>query len=219
MKSLFVKIIAFSLAAALCLCLASCVDLDSLKVSDSDINTGFEPGTTFFRGVWAADDGNQRIGYYLFADEANGKYFDATNGTELAFNVSLEHKTALFHMNSFDEARRAEVSITDNGVRRLGWKNEDSNGGFESWSLIVGADPDTFTFFTAEALTGKATEAFAKENGFSPKYVNYTVDVFGNVLIDLECDGNKKVRSSYEMNSITGQGKNITTGEAVDFSK
>lgn len=219
MKSLFVKIIAFSLAAALCLCLASCVDLDSLKVSDSDINTGFEPGTTFFRGVWAADDGNQRIGYYLFADEANGKYVDATNGTELAFNVSLEQKTALFHMNSFDEARRAEVSITDNGVRRLGWKNEDSNGGFESWSLIVGADPDTFTFFSAETLTGKARELFQTENGFFPESVNYMVDVFGNVLIELERDGKNKVKYSYEVNSITGKGKNITTCEAVDFSQ
>lgn len=219
MKSLFVKIIAFSLAAALCLCLASCVDLDSLKVSDSDINTGFEPGTTFFRGVWAADDGNQRIGYYLFADEENGKYVNAKNGTELAFNVSLEKKTAVFRMDSSDEGRTAEVIITDSGVRQLEWKNKDSNGYYENWSLIVGADPDSFTFFSAETLTGKARELFQTENGFFPESVNYMVDVFGNVLIELERDGKNKVKYSYEVNSITGKGKNITTCEAVDFSQ
>ena len=50
------------------------------------------------------------------------------------------------------------------------------------------------------------------------EYVSYYVDVSGNVLITLETDGESFVASSYEIFSVTGKGKNVSTGEAVDFS-
>ena len=213
------KIMAFSLAAALVFGMISCgSDSKANHVSDSDSSAESEPETTFVRGVWAADDGEQRIGYYILTDQQNGKLVYAENGTELAFTVNEEEKTAVFQFDSFQESRRAKVLIPGRGARQLTWDIEEQEGITENWRLIAGADPDQFTFYSAEALTAEAQNAFEKENGFPPEYVSYQVDVNGNALIELETDGENFVTASYEVNSLTGKGKNNTTGEAVDFS-
>lgn len=218
MKYFKKKIMAVLLAAMLILFTASCGESVKSNVSGSDMNTGFDPGTTLARGVWTADDGENRLGYFLLKDEENGEYVDSITGTKQTFNVTLDKKIAVFTFDSLDEPRTAEVIISDNGVRRLLWLNEEQSGKYEYWSLIVGADPESFSFYSAEALTAKAQKAFEEEHGFPPEYVSYYVDVSGNVLITLETDVESFVASSYEIFSVTGKGKNVSTGEAVDFS-
>ena len=66
---------------------------------------------------------------------------------------------------------------------------------------------------------GAAQEDFTKEVGQPPEYSSYWIDVNGNVKIDLQLDGEKMISISYEVNSITGKGSNLTSHEAVDFSK
>lgn len=219
MKSVLGTITAVFTAVALIICMTSCGADSGLKVSGSDQHTGFDSGTTICRGVWAADDGDQRIGYYLFTDERSGKFIDAINGTELALTVETEKKTTVFRFDSLEGTRSAEMLISDSGSRRLTWKDEDDNGKSENWSLIVGADPGKFTFYSAEILTGRAQEDFTKEVGQPPEYSSYWIDVNGNVKIDLQLDGEKMISISYEVNSITGKGSNLTSHEAVDFSK
>ena len=218
MRLHFGKIVAASLTIALVFTLVSCDNFDSSNVSGSDINTGFDRQTAFFRGVWAADDGLYRKGYYIFSDEKNGEYVDAVNGTRMKFSVELNKKKVDFHFDALDEIRAAQVYMTDSGTRTLEWNGEDNKIVMEYWSLIVGADPDNFTFYTAEALTGKAQKAFEEKNGLPAEYVSYFVDVNGFVSIKLESGGKKPVKASYEISSITGTGSDLSNRTAVDFS-
>lgn len=220
MKHNAIKVLALSLAMALAVCAASCSDQKekSQVVTNTDSAVPVDDGTSFPRGVWAADDGEQRVGYYLSYDGHSGAFLDTERAIGVGFEVEIEDKKANFHMGAADVNDYAEWLANDNGKRQLTW---ESDGRIEHLTLIPSADPDSFTFYAAVDLGDAALRDYEQKNGSQPEFVGYTVGIDGMVEIQLYdlVDGHNSTAAYYQIDSITGKGKNVSSGEAVDFSK
>lgn len=215
---------ALCMAAALLMSAAACADNDGKAkvsgtdgVSPSDMSVGIDDGTPLPCGVWAADDGEQRTGYYFVMKEGSGAYLDTEQGIGVAFEVEIDGKEANFHMGAADVNDVAALRIVENNQRKLTWKLDQRE---ENLTLIVGEDPHTFGFYAASELSEAARAAYVASNGSVPQYVGYTVETDGTVVIRLfdDEDGNDVV-ATYRVNSLTGKGTWEDGNEGVDFSR
>lgn len=223
MKFKKMKVTALCAALALTMCLGSCSDgADSSNhaaVSQTDLSGyGVDDGTSLPRGVWAADDGERRIGYYIVTGENSGSYLDAEYAMGVGFEVEIDGRKANFHMGAADVNEYAEFIIPDISKRRIVW---DSDSRTEYLTLINGADPETFDFYSASDLLGSAYTYYEdRNNGAHPEFFSTQVNVDGTVEIQLydQVEGHQSAAAYYQVDSITGRGKEINSGESVDFS-
>lgn len=224
MKLKIIKIAALCTALSLTLCAASCSgDKSNLSngtaVSQSDsVIYGVDDGTAFPRGVWAVDDGERRTGYYIFIAKNSGSYIDAEYGMGVAFDVEVDGKSANFHMGAADVNDYAEILISDTNKRRLTWKYD---GRTEFLTLMTSEDPDSFEFYSTSDLLNAAYTYYEGLNGTHPEFFSTMVDVDGMVDIQLydKVDGHNSTAAFYQVDSLTGKGKEVNSGEAVDFSE
>lgn len=224
----FGKITIAALCAGLMLtvCAASCSDgrantVSNTDVSLSDMAYGVDDGTLLPRGVWAADDGERRTGYYLSAGDNNGYYLDTEYGMSVVFEVEeFNDKKPRLHKGSDEESNEyAEVFRPDNNKRQLTWKED---GRSEYLTLINAANPDTFVFYSASDLLNAAYTYYESEhNGAHPEFFSTKVNVDGTVDIELydKAGGKKASAACYQIDSITGKGKEILSNSGVDFSE
>lgn len=219
-----VKLMFLCTALALTVCAVSCSDGKANTVSNVDVSQsdtyGVDDGTVLPRGVWAVDSDERRTGYYLVTGENSGYYLDAEYGMETAFEVTdTDTRKPKLHTGSDGEGNEyAELVIPDNNKRRLIW---ESDGRTEVLSLIIGANPDTFLFYSASDLLGAAYTYYENENnGAHPEFFSTMVNVDGTVEIELydKADGKKQSAAFYQIDSMTGRGKEVNSGKAVDFS-
>lgn len=208
-----------AMAFMVLLCAASCARGGNAgnAVSGSDSLLG-DDGKTFCRGVWVADNGSERMGYYIFTDKANGTYLSAEDGMGVGFTVDYDGMKCIFHMGAADVNETAEVLIPDLGKRTMTW---ESDGRMEFLALAAEHNPDTFTFYSAQELGEKALDYYEQKEGSRPEHVGYTVDIYGVVTIQLydSVDGHNSTAAYYEVDGITGKGKDLNTNEGVDLSK
>ncbi len=217
MKIKWTKMAALGLSLALVVSAAAC-GKGSDAVSGSDAGqTIRDTGETFCRGVWAADDGDQRTGYYIFTDESNGACLNTGDGTGLGFTVETDKTEAVFHMGEADDNSKAHVRVSDNFKRVMTW---ESPAYTENLTLMPTADPDKFEFYTAEDLADTALQYYGNLNGVYDLAADWRVNLDGNVELRLyrEADGNKTVVADYLVDSLTGKGKDVNENMAVDFS-
>lgn len=224
-------VMVLSVALVTLLCAVSCDGLgesngdvvsqsdSSGTVSQSDSSIyGVDDGTTFPRGVWAVDDGERRLGYYIFTSGNSGSYIDTEYGTGVAFEVDIDGKKANFHMGGADFNSYAEVFVSDINKREIMWKEDNRT---ESLTLINCQDPKTFEFYCASDLLNSAYAYYESVNGSHPELFGTMVGVDGVVDIQLynQVNGHNSTAAFYQVDSITGKGKDVNSGEAVDFSK
>lgn len=218
MRNIMIKIGALCLALALTGCAAACSETgkQDAVVTRSDSEVDEAP---FVRGVWAADDGQQRTGYYLFTDGHSGAYLDTERAIGVGFDVDMVNGERVdFHMGAADVNDYAALKVSGEGQRTLTWEYDKR---VENLTLLTDANPDDFTFYAAADLGEAALADYADKNGSQPEYVGYVVHVDGTVDIQLydEVDGHNSTAAYYQIDSLTGKGQNVTSGEAVDFSR
>lgn len=225
---IFRKMTIAALCAALVLmiCAVSCSDAAADTVSNGDVSLsdlayGVDDGTLLPRGVWAVDSDERRTGYYLSTGGDTGYYLDGEYGMSTVFElVDTDGRKPRLHKGSDEEENEyAELVIPDNNKRRLTW---ESDGRTEVLSLIIGADPDAFDFYSASDLLNAAYTYYENEHGGAhPEFFSTMVNVDGTVDIELyDKAGNKKTSAAfYQIDSMTGRGKELNSGEAVDFSE
>lgn len=221
-----VTIAALCAALVLTVCAVSCREdaadsVSNTDVSLSDMAYGVDDGTPLPRGVWAADSDERRTGYYLSAGDNTGYYLDAKYGQSTVFVLTdADSRKPKLHTGSDEEGNAyAELVIPDNNKRYLLW---ESDGRTVFLSLIIGANPDTFAFYSASDLLGAAYTCYENQHdGAHPEFFSTMVNVDGTVDIELydKKGGKKQSAAFYQIDSMTGRGKELNSGEAVDFSK
>lgn len=217
MKIKWTRVAALGLSLALMLSAAACgKGTDAVSGSDAG-QTIRDTGESFCRGVWAADDGDQRTGYYIFTDESNGSYLNTGDGTGLGFTVETDKTQAVFHMGEADDNTKASVRVSDNFKRVITWESPSYT---EYLTLMPSADPDKFDFYAAEDLADTALRYYGNLNGVYDLAVDWRVNLDGTVEIRLyrETDGDKAVVVAYLVSSLTGKGQDLNAGAEVDFS-
>ncbi len=99
--------------------------------------------------MWAADDGDQRTGYYIFTDESNGSCLDTGDGTGLGFTVETDKNEAVFHMGAADDNSKASVRVSDNFKRVITWEYSPYT---EYMTLMTSKKKDAEDFSSASFL-------------------------------------------------------------------
>ena len=210
---------ALAVSLVLAFCLTACGGLDNL-LSDSDAGQIVQDtGEPFCRGVWAADNGAFRTGYYVFTNGGSGTRFSVDSGEGTAFTVETEEKRmARFTMDCAEaETADAEVRINEPFKRILTWEPDQR---MEYLTLMSSVTPDNFRFYSAEAIVGAAEQTFGEMSGTYDLDASYQVNSDGTVEIFLfrQGESSRNVLAHYIIDSLTGQGKNETTAEGADFT-
>ena len=130
-KSVLLRIISCFIAAVMISGMTACLDGENASADDKNNKnadgTYFDNGETFCRGVWAADDGESRIGYYIFRDAENGEFSDAQYGIGVPFIVKTEKGSTQFSLGAAEFTEPVTVVNTGSGKRELTWTNEESD--------------------------------------------------------------------------------------------
>ncbi len=216
--TVLLKAAAVTAAAVMMISMAGCSE-DKEKVSASDMNrteTGeyYDNGETFCRGVWTADNGENRVGYYIFYDGDSGRFEDAQYGMGVPFEVKTEGNRANFNLGAVDFSDPAKVENTDKGRRTLVW---ESDGRTEYLTLLGGYEPDSFSYCSQNDLSDMAMDYYENQNGKRPEAAEISIGSDGMALIQLfgKVGKNGSLLSEYEIDSITGKGTVKDTGEEI----
>ena len=210
-KTYMLRLLSLAALAALILGIAGCSKGGSDNTSTQWKNnknkdgTYFDNGETFCRGVWASDDGEKRVGYYIFYDGGNGKFCDAQLGMALLFTVKGKKNAADFCLGAADFTDPTTVEKVGDGKRTLTWTNENR---VENLTLLSEQEPDTFSFFSQNDLSEMAMDYYEQKIGSRPESAETTIGVDGMATIQLmnRVGRNGRVVAEYVVSSITGNG-------------
>lgn len=223
-STVYFRIIAAFAVFAMVFCMAGCSGDDSEGTSSESKNnknsdgTYFDNGDTFCRGVWAVDDGEQRVGYYIFYNSDSGRFDDAHLGMSVPFEVKINGNAADFALGASDFTDPTSVEISAEGKRSLTWTNENR---VEYLTLLGQQEPDSFSFFTQNDLTEIAMDYYEQNAGKRPGEAQVTIGVDGMAVITLlnRVGGNGIVIAEYNVDSITGKGTVSGKDEEIVFVK
>ncbi len=176
-------------------------------VSVSDVNSAekgvyHDTGETFCRGVWAADDGEKLLGYYVFLESGSGRFDEIQMGLGVPFEVTAKDDKAEFNLGAVDFAEPARVEKTGKGKRTLTWTNDKRT---EYLTLLEEQEPDTFTFYSQKDIEEMALDHYEANKGKRPKSAEVSVAADGMASVVLYGKKNK-VLTQYVVNVITGDG-------------
>ena len=214
---LLIRLISFAAAAALLFGIAGCSGDSSGETSSETKNnknadgTYFDNGETFCRGVWAADDGEKRVGYYIFYDGENGRFEDAHLGMSVPFAVKIKKDKVLFALGAADFSDPASVKNTGDGTRELTWLNENR---VENLSLLGELEPDSFRYYSQNDLSEMAMDFYESRNGKRPDSADVFLTPDGMATI-LLYGKRGYVVAGYSVDSITGKGTVNGTEEKI----
>ncbi len=215
-----VRMTALAAAFLMLLCAAGCSE-DKKKektVSASDVNRTadgvyFDNGKTFCRGVWAADDGEKLIGYYVFSDEGNGRFDEIQMGMGIPFKVKADGANVDFNLGAADFSDPAKVEITEKGKRVLTWTNDKRT---ENLTLLGEQEPDAFCFHTRADLEEMAQDYYESVNGKRPVSTGITYAADGTAFVLLYNQKGKKI-GEYAVDPITAKGVDMGTKEEIQL--
>ena len=217
-NTMLVRLVSLAALAALIFCMAGCSEDGSGKKSSETKNnknadgTYFDSGETFCRGVWAADDGENRVGYYIFYDGENGRFDDAHLGMSVPFAVRINGTAADFALGASDFTDPTTVENTGDGKRILTWTNENR---VEYLTLLGEQEPDTFRYYTHNDLSEMALDYYEQQNGRRPESADVSIAPDGMASILLYGKKRNEI-AGYSVDSITGKGtENGTENEVV----
>ena len=210
-KTILTGLLSIVAVAALVFGMVGCSDGssdDSSPKSNKNKNedgTYFDNGETFCRGVWAVDNGEKRVGYYIFFDVENGKFCDAQLGMNVPFAVKVKKNAADFSLGASDFTDPTTVEKSGEGKRILTWTNENR---VEYLTLLGDQEPDQFSYYSQNDLSEMAMDYYEIEKGVRPETAGISIDVDGVASIQLwnNVGGNGDVIAEYEVDSITGKG-------------
>ena len=207
-KILMMRLTAFAVVFALMLCAAGCSDENENAVSEPEINRTeegvyFDDGNTFCRGVWAADDGECLLGYYVFYDAQSGRFDEIQMGMGVPFTVSTKGENAEFSLGAADFTDPATVETPEKGKRTITWTND---GRVEYLTLIGEQEPDTFRFYSRTELDEMALDYYEAQKGKRPKAAGISIAADGIATIQL-FGKSGDVTTEYVVDVITGKGK------------
>lgn len=222
-KSILRKVTALAAVISLLVCMAGCSkdgSENSLEpiTNRAEDGTYFDSGDTLCRGVWAADDGEKRVGYYVLYDRKSGKFADAQLGMEVPFNVKTNGSDAEFNLGAADFADPATVEKSGKGKRTLTWVNENR---VEYLTLLSEQEPDAFTFYSQNDLSEMAMDYYENQKGSRPETADIVIGTDGMAAIGLisKVSKNGSVIAEYEIDTITGKGRVKDTDEEVILTK
>lgn len=214
-KSVLLRIISCFIAAVMISGMTACLDGENASADDKNNKnadgTYFDNGETFCRGVWAADDGESRIGYYIFRDAENGEFSDAQYGIGVPFIDKTEKGSTQFSLGAAEFTEPVTVVNTGSGKRELTWTNDNR---VEYLTLLTGQEPDSFSYYSRNDLSEMAMEFYEQQTETRPETAGINIDIDGNALIQLfGRDGNQI--AEYTVDSITAKGKVNDTQEEI----
>jgi len=218
-KKILIRLCAFAAALAMLFCSAGCSEDDNqAAVSEPEINRTaegvyFDDGQPFCRGVWAADDGENLLGYYVFYDRGSGRFDEIQMGMGVPFNVSSEGEKAEFNLGAADFTDPATVEITGKGKRTLTWTGDNRA---EYLTLLGEQEPDTFRFYSRNELDEMAMDYYEAAKGKRPITAGISIAADGMATIQL-FGKNGNVTTEYVVDVITGKGKVKDTDEEIQL--
>lgn len=222
-KRMLLTLTALAAACAMLLCAASCSEEKEETSSVPEINraedgTYFDNGELFCRGVWAADDGETRQGYYIFYDAKSGRYDEAEYGMGVPFAVSVKENTADFSLGAADFTDPVTVEKTGEGKRTVIWTNENR---VEYLTLLGAYEPEDFSFYSVKTLDEIAVGYFTEKNGKTPEKYTIGIDTDGVATVTFTKGSGKKAKllAEYKIDSITGKGTDTVSGEEIQLSE
>jgi hypothetical protein len=197
----------FAAVLAVLLGMAGCGENQENAASEPEINRTedgvyYDNGETFCRGVWAADDGENLLGYYVFADGENGRFEEIQMGMGIPFHVTAKGGDADFNLGAADFSDPAKIEITGQGKRTLTWTGD---GRVEYLSLIGKQEPDTFRFYSRTDLDEMALDYYEALNGQRPTTAGIAIAADGTATIQLY-GKNGDMITEYVVDVITGKG-------------
>ena len=215
-KSILRKVTALAAVISLLVCMAGCSkdgSENSLEpiTNRAEDGTYFDSGDTLCRGVWAADDGEKRVGYYIFYDGENGRFEDAHLGMSVPFAVKIKKDKVLFALGAADFSDPASVKNTGDGTRELTWLNENR---VENLSLLGELEPDSFRYYSQNDLSEMAMDFYESRNGKRPDSADVFLTPDGMATI-LLYGKRGYVVAGYSVDSITGKGTVNGTEEEI----
>ncbi len=220
-KTILIKLTALAALAALLFCMAGCSG-ENTEATSSEIKTNknadgtyFDNGETFCRGVWASDDGEKRVGYYIFYDGENGKFSDAQLGMEVPFKVRVNKETVDFALGAADFTDPTTVENVGEGKRTLTWTNENR---VENLVLLTEQEPDSFSYFTRNDLSEMALDYYETQKGERPVSADVVVGADGMALITLSGKNGREL-AVYEVDSLSGKGTVKGTDKEVQLER
>ena len=219
-----VRFISLVVLAAMIFCTAGC-SKDGPKSTSPEVKpnknadgTYFDNGETFCRGVWAVDDGEKRVGYYIFYDAEKGNFHDAQLGMEVPFAVRINQNAVDFSLGGADFTDPTTVEKIGEGKRTLTWTNENRT---ENLMLLGEQEPDSFSCYSQNDLIEMAMDYYELENGRRPETSVVTMGIDGIASIQLlnRVGKNGRVIAEYEVDSITGKGTVKGTDEEIQLKR
>ena len=205
------RLTAIAAALALLFCTAGCLDDASASDNRTEDGVYYDSGKTFCRGVWAADDGEKLLGYYVFSDAENGRFDEIQIGMGVPFNVKTKNNKADFSLGAADFTEPATVENAGKGKRTLTWSSDKR---VENLTLLGEQEPDTFRFYSQKNLEEMALDYYEANVGTRPQSAEITLAAAGTASILLYGSKGKEL-AGYVVDNITGKGTVMGTDEEI----
>ena len=217
-KSILLGLTALAAAAALLLSAAGCSkgeagNASKHKTNRTEDGVYFDSGETFCRGVWAADDGEKLLGYYIFYDSGNGRFDEIQMGMGVPFTVKAKKNNAEFSLGAADFTEPVTVEHNGKGKRILTWTNDNR---VENITLIGEQEPDSFRFYSQKDLEEMALDYYEANNGTRPNSAEVDTRADGTASIHLYGKKGSEM-AEYVVDIITGKGTVTGTDEEIQL--
>lgn len=154
--------------------------------------------------------------YFLFYEGGSGAYLEQENGTGMGFTYELDgEEGAVFHFGTAEDVTKANVYWLDNDHAEISWED----GAFEELTRLPNDPGEEFRFYHNEVLRERASNVYAKKNGYRPSEMLIWYDYDETISIQMidEVDGETFTGDWYTIDRYTGIGTNLM-GERIDLS-
>ena len=165
----------------------------------------------FKPGVWRGEDS-----YFFFHEDGSGQLLTFEYGIGVGFQMEpFTGDSLTFHMGAADNNTVFGVSdVTGESVTLT-----TDDGTTDTLVYVVGADPETFTFYSNEEARTLALSFYQAQTGYAPQYAGVQNNADGTLTIQLydEVDGHNSTSAWYTVDRVTLVGTDDMTGETVDL--
>lgn len=165
----------------------------------------------FKPGVWRGEDS-----YFFFHEDGSGQLLTFEYGIGVGFQMEpFTGDSVTFHMGAADNNTVFGVSdVTGESVTLT-----TDDGTNDTLVYVVGADPETFSFYSNEEAQTLALSFYQAQTGYTPQYAAVQNNADGTLTIQLydEVDGHNSTSAWYTVDRVTLVGTDDMTGDTVDL--
>ena len=181
--------------------------------------TDSQTASLFQAGTWLATGAQPEQYYFFDRGEGSGRTASLEDGLGISFTYTRQGPTAVFSMGSADEVRTCTVTVQDQNTLHFLW----SDGTSEVLSYVSDQSSDQFQFYTNQELCQLALDYYRTTpdaDVSAPLTATAVSQEDGMVSIQLYATLNdhNSTAAWYTVDRCTGQGRNDSTGEAVDLT-